>query len=68
MHQLRCLYFFRHFSVPHQTQVIPEESKLSDLDYEQRLKILHSTSQGKGIYATDQGLTPIECQTLIRIS
>jgi hypothetical protein len=49
MHQQRCLYFFRHFSVPHQTQVIALESKFSDLDYDQRLKIPHSTSKGKGI-------------------
>jgi hypothetical protein len=39
-----------------------------DLVYDQRLKIPHRTSKAKGIQASDQGLTPIQCLTLICIS
>jgi hypothetical protein len=39
-----------------------------DLVYDQRLKIPHGTSKAKGIIASDQGLTPIQCLTLICIS
>jgi hypothetical protein len=39
-----------------------------DLVYDHRLKIPHSTNKAKGISASDQGLTPIQCLTLICIS
>jgi hypothetical protein len=39
-----------------------------DLVYDQRLKIPNGTSKAKGIIASDQGLTPIQCLTLICIS
>jgi len=39
-----------------------------DFVYDQRLKIPHGTSKAKGISASDQGLTPIQCLTLICIS
>jgi hypothetical protein len=49
------------------SQVIAEPSQLSDLVYDQRLTIHHNTSKAKGIQASDQGLTPIQCLTLICI-
>jgi len=39
-----------------------------DLVYDQRLTIHHNTSKAKGIQASDQGLTTIQCLTLICIS
>jgi hypothetical protein len=59
--------FFRNLSVTKQTQVKALPSQLSDLVYDQRLKNHHNTSKGKGISASDQGLKPIQCQTLICI-
>jgi len=38
------------------------------LVYDKWLKIHHSTSKAKAIYAYDQGLTPLEYLTLICIS
>jgi len=60
--------FFRNLSVTKQKQVKAEPSQLSDFVYDQRLKIHHNTSKAKGFKSYDQGLTPIQCQTLICIS